>query len=176
MHIFLYVIIYFFVYSILGWICETVFCYITGEEYKGRGFLYGPYCPIYGVGGLTIAYTLIPFRDNILLIFIFSIIISTILEYVTGYILEKTFNRKWWDYSNRKFNVKGRICLGNSMLFGILGIVTIYLIHPVIVETITKIPVYIAPVIATIISVILLTDLYFTLKQLNKEKYMQLKM
>lgn len=170
MLIFFYLIIYFFIYSILGWICEMIFCYVTNNQKENRGFLFGPYCPIYGFGGLIIAYALIPFRDNIFLIFIFSIIISSILEYITAYSLEKIFNKKWWDYSNRRFNINGRVCLGNSLLFGILGVITIYIIHPIIVDLITSIPTYFAPITAIIILLMLITDLYFTTRNLIFDK------
>lgn len=148
-----------------------IFCYVIDKETANRGFLFGPYCPIYGTGGLIIAYTLIPFRENVLLIFILSIVISSVLEYFTSYILERLFNEKWWDYSNRRFNIQGRVCLGNSIIFGLMGVATIYIIHPYIVETITALPTIYAPIFATLVLTILTSDTIATVnKLLDKRK------
>lgn len=152
-----------------GWCIETIYCNIIGEKGK-RGFLNGPYCPIYGFGGLLICYLLIPFRENVFLIFILSILISIILEYITGYILEKIYNRKWWDYSKRKLNVCGRVCLGNSFLFGIMGVITIYFIHPFIVDAITSLDVIYVPIFALVILIIFISDLIITVNRLNVER------
>lgn len=166
MLIFCYLILYFLIYSILGWICEMFFCYVIDKETDNRGFLFGPYCPIYGTGGLIISYALIPFRDNILIVFILSVLISSILEYATSYVLEKIFNKKWWDYSHKRFNLQGRVCLGNSILFGIMGILTIYIIHPYIVDTITALPTIYAPIFALLVFTILLSDFIVTVNVL----------
>lgn len=152
-----------------GWCIETIYCSFIGEKGK-RGFLNGPYCPIYGFGGLLICYLLIPFRENVFLIFVLSILISTILEYITGYMLEKKYNRKWWDYSKRKFNIHGRVCLGNAILFGIMGVITIYFIHPFIVDAITSLDAIYVPIFASVILTIFISDLTITVNRLNVER------
>ena len=133
--------LYFVVYSFLGWICETTYCAIIDKKYVNRGFLKGPFCPIYGVGALMVIIILNPVTDNIILLFFSGIIFTSILEYITGFLLEVVFNLKWWDYSDYKFNIQGRVCLLNSILFGILSVITVNFINPVITKLITSISV-----------------------------------
>lgn len=130
----------FVIYSFLGWICETIYCLIIDKEYVNRGFLKGPFCPIYGAGALIVIIILSPVSDNILLLFLSGMIFTSILEYITGFLLEIIFNLKWWDYSSYRFNIKGRICLLNSILFGILSLITVTIINPIIIEYIKNIP------------------------------------
>lgn len=130
----------FIIYSFLGWICETIYCLIIDKEYVNRGFLKGPFCPIYGAGALIVIIILSPVSDNILLLFLSGMIFTSILEYITGFLLEIIFNLKWWDYSNYRFNIKGRVCLLNSILFGILSLITVTIINPIIIEYIKNIP------------------------------------
>ena len=125
---------YFIIYSFLGWICETIYCSIIDKQYVNRGFLKGPFCPIYGTGALIVVILLSPFSDNIIMLYLTAMIFTSILEYTTGFLLETIFHLKWWDYSNYKFNIKGRVCLLNSILFGILSVFTIKIINPILVE------------------------------------------
>ncbi|WP_160687154.1 hypothetical protein [Clostridium sp. C2-6-12] len=131
---------YFSVYSFLGWICETTYCAIIDKKFVNRGFLKGPVCPIYGVGAVIVISVLNPVADNIILLFLCGMILTSILEYFTGFLLEVIFNLKWWDYSEHKFNLKGRVCLLNSVLFGILSVITVNFINPVITKIIESIP------------------------------------
>ena len=130
----------FVIYSFLGWICETTYCAIIDKKYVNRGFLKGPFCPIYGVGALIVIILLTPIADNIILLFLSGMIFPSILEYITGFLLEQLFNLKWWDYSNYKFNIKGRVCLLNSILFGVLSVITVKFVNPVITKFIEVIP------------------------------------
>ena len=98
-------IIYFFIYSILGWCTEMIYCRICQGKWTDRGFFYGPYCPIYGFGAIIIISFLTPFIDNILLVFLFGVILTTILEYLTSYFMEKIFDARWWDYSTLPLNI-----------------------------------------------------------------------
>jgi len=125
---------HFIIYSFLGWICETIYCSIIDKQYVNRGFIKGPFCPIYGTGALIVVILLSPFSDNIIMLYLTAIIFTSILEYITGFLLETMFHLKWWDYSNYKFNIKGRVCLLNSTLFGILSVLTIEIINPTLVE------------------------------------------
>ncbi|HBB29668.1 MAG TPA: hypothetical protein DC000_10580, partial [Clostridiales bacterium] len=106
--------IYFIMYSVIGWICEVIFCSIPEKKFINRGFLNGPLCPIYGFGALIVIFFLTPFKDSIFLVFIFGLIVTSTLEYFTSYAMEKLFHSKWWDYSNNRFNINGRVCLLNS--------------------------------------------------------------
>ena len=123
---------YFIIYSILGWILESVFRSICERKLINTGFLKGPFCPIYGVGALIMILLLSRFENDIILLFVISFFTLTFWEYVVGIFLEKAFNTKYWDYSDNKFNIQGRICLNNSIYWGILGVLFIKYIHPFI--------------------------------------------
>lgn len=116
----------FLTYCILGWILEIIFISYGKKKLINTHFLFLPFCPMYGLGGLLIHnYTLT--TNNIFLIFIISIIISITIEYSTSYIMEKLYHHLWWDYKNKKYNLNGRICLINAIEFGILGIIIKYI-------------------------------------------------
>lgn len=121
----------FILYSLFGYIAEMTMCIIVDRKITNRGFLCGPVIPIYGVGSLFLTFLLEPFKANPCIIFLFGIIITTTIEYITSYLLEKIFHNRWWDYSVNKFNINGRICLLNSVLFGIGSLVIIYLANPI---------------------------------------------
>jgi len=155
-------IFYFIVYSFLGWICETTYCTIIDKKYVNRGFLKGPFCPIYGLGALIVITILAPISDNIILVFLCGMILTSILEYFTGFLLEVIFNLKWWDYSDYRFNIKGRVCLLNSILFGILSVITINFIDPIIKKLIESIPININIFICSILGIVFLVDTIIT--------------
>ena len=120
----------FIIYSFLGWFMEVIWTLITDKKLVNRGFLIGPYCPIYGVGCLLLIVFLGSFKDNIFTLFLMSIIVCSILEYFTSFIMEKLFNARWWDYSDRKLNLNGRICVDTMIPFGILGVLVVYFLNP----------------------------------------------
>lgn len=128
----MYNYLYFLIYSFLGWLMETTVFSIEEKRFVNRGFLNGPLCPIYGTGMFLILNFLTPFKNNIVLLFIFGGIFATIVEYIVGYLLEKLFYTRWWDYSEKKFNIKGYICLENSFIWSILSVIMIKYIHPYI--------------------------------------------
>lgn len=132
--------LYFIIYSFLGWVCECIYCSIPVKHFINRGFLSGPYCPIYGLGATAVIYMLSPFLAQPLLLFIFGVLITSVLEYVTSWIMEALFQTKWWDYSTYFANLHGRICLKNSTLFGILVMVVMYGIHPMIMDGLSLFP------------------------------------
>ena len=127
---FLTYFVIFFTYSVLGWVMESTLVSIQSKKFVNRGFLIGPYCPIYGYGSLTIILYLNQYKENIVTVFLLGVVICSVLEYFTSYIMEKLFKTRWWDYSNRKFNLNGRICGENALLFGLGGVIIIYVIHP----------------------------------------------
>ena len=133
-------IVLFFIFSILGYISEVIYCSVPAHRFVNRGFLYGPYLPIYGSGAMIVLVLLEPVADNPLLVFLFGLILTSILEYFTSWALEKLFSVKLWDYSKHRVNINGRVCLLNSTLFGILGIVLEYIVNPVVSSLIDKIP------------------------------------
>ena len=131
MYVIIDIIIYLFIYSFLGWCCETVYCSFGAGRFVNRGFLNGPFCPVYGFGAVFTILALHSFEST-LTVFFFGMIITSTLEYITAFMMEKFFNAKWWDYSNKRFNIHGRVCLLNSTLFGFLCIFLMFDIHPLI--------------------------------------------
>ena len=131
---------YFIIYSFMGWCLETVYATINKKEFVNRGFLHGPFCPIYGFGTLSIIILLKPIETNYIFLFLGSIFLTSIIEYITGYILETAFNSTWWDYSDEPYNLQGRICLKFSVIWGFVSIFILKIIHPYIVYMVNLIP------------------------------------
>jgi len=125
---------YFFVfYSFLGWLTETTYVSIKRKHFVNMGFLDGPFSPIYGSGAIALILFVFPFRQYLFFFLIMSIIITSIIEYITSFFFEKFFKVTWWNYSNEPFNLNGRICLGTSVCWGILSVLVLTFIHPIIV-------------------------------------------
>lgn len=121
--------IWFILYSVIGWVFETIYCSIKDLHWDNRGMLFGPYCPIYGVGAVADV-LLCRHLDSPVAVFFCCVAGSAILEYVTSYVTEKLFHAVWWDYSDIPLNLHGRICLSCSLGFGVAGLVILYGIHP----------------------------------------------
>ncbi|OCN04214.1 hypothetical protein A4S06_03330 [Erysipelotrichaceae bacterium MTC7] len=155
-------ILAFFMYAFLGWVCETIYVSVGKRHLVKRGFLYGCICPIYGFGALAVLYILDPFVAYPPLIFLLGVVVTSILEYVTSYGMEKIFHLRWWDYSSYKFNLNGRICLKNSFLFGIMGLALVYVIHPEILALIQALPEVTKYVLTGLLLGIFITDLTFS--------------
>lgn len=121
---------YFFSYSIMGYGIEVLYCSIRQRMLVNRGFLHGPYLPIYGFGAVFVLYVFTKITNNPGMLFLVAFVGTSMLEYATGYLAEKLFSIRLWDYSSYKFNLKGRVCLLNSTLFGLLSLSVVYGIHP----------------------------------------------
>lgn len=132
MNLFFYWFLVFFIYATLGWMIEMISTFIYTHHVTNRGFLIGPYCPVYGTAAILMIVFLGKYENDLVIIFCMSFLLSSILEYLTSYIMEKIFHARWWDYSHRTFNVNGRICLLNCFYFGILGILLLAYVHPFI--------------------------------------------
>ena len=158
-----YIFLQFIIYSFIGYLAEVIYCSSMQKKLVNRGFLFGPICPIYGIGSVLAIYSLGSFKDNPILVFILGIFITSTLEYYTSYIFEKIFHNKWWDYSYRKDNINGRICLGNSIYFGLGILVVIYLLNPSLDGILQNIPNNIIMIFAAIFFVILLVDLVWSI-------------
>lgn len=156
--------IYFIMYSVIGWICEVIFCSIPEKKFINRGFLNGPLCPIYGFGALIVIFFLTPFKDSIFLVFIFGLIFTSALEYFTSYAMEKLFHSKWWDYSNNRFNINGRVCLLNSILFGLMSVFVMFVLHIKIEDFVNSISYLWIQIIAILSLVILTVDITVTVQ------------
>lgn len=133
-------VIYFIIYSFFGWIIESTYKSILQKKVINSGFLAGPFCPIYGFGALIMYLSLKNVTNNIFILFIFGMIALSVFEYIVGLFLELVFQTKYWDYSNKKFNIQGRVCLLNSFYWGILGIIFMKGIHPLVENLVAKIP------------------------------------
>lgn len=117
----------FIIYAVIGWCMEVICKLIQYKKFVDRGFLIGPYCPIYGVGALLITFFLNKYVQDPVVLFVMAIVVCGILEYLTSYFMEKIYHARWWDYSRKKFNINGRICLSNLIAFGILGMFIMYI-------------------------------------------------
>ena len=115
-------ILLFFVYSFLGWCLEVGCKLVSDHKFINRGFLIGPYCPIYGHGALIMTILLNRYLNDPATLFIMIILCCSLLEYFTSYFLEKIFHTRWWDYSGYRFNINGRICLETMVPFGLFGL------------------------------------------------------
>ena len=151
-------IIYFFIYCMCGYVCEVVYCSVPAKRFVNRGFLYGPYLPIYGFGAISVILALEPFFDKPYLVFIFGMIVTSVLEYFTSWLLEKFFNTKLWDYSKHRININGRVCLLNSTLFAILCLVVVYVIQPAIADFVGKFPQWLYHPLALVIAIVMSVD------------------
>ena len=158
------VFLLFLCYSFLGWACETVYCSIGKRKFVNRGFLNGPLCPVYGFGALAVLYFLRPVSDNIPLLFVSGMVLTSVIEYITGYLLEKLFATKWWDYSSRRFNIHGRVCLRNSLMFGVLSVVAVRVIDPVIRGGIYALPATVCAVLSIVFGAMMVADLVVTVR------------
>ena len=154
----------FFIYSFAGWLMEVIRVSKKEKKFVDRGFLIGPYCPIYGYGVLLITILLRKYTDDIIVTFFMSLIICGILEYLTSYLMEKIFKARWWDYSDRKFNINGRICLENLIPFGIGGCIIVYIINPFLLGIIDFVPDIIMHILLTFLLIGYITDLIVSLK------------
>lgn len=159
----------FIIYSILGWINETIITAITNKKFINRGFLIGPYLPIYGSGALSIIFLLKSYQNDLLVLFIMSVIICSIIEYVTSYIMEKIFKARWWDYTHIPFNLNGRICLPFSLIFGLMGSIII-LINNYFYKFLNSIPIIIISIMFIILLTVFTIDLIISFNVINKIK------
>lgn len=127
---FIRVVLLFFIYSFVGWLWETVYCSIKAKHFVYRGFLVGPITPIYGFGILGVLYFIEPFQSNLVLLYVLSTALVTILEYLTSFGLEKLFHATWWDYHDVPLNINGRVALPVSLFWGVGCVLIVKVIHP----------------------------------------------
>lgn len=164
-----YILLFLF-YSIFGWSMEVVISFIYKHKFVNRGFLIGPYCPIYGVGGILITLLLSRYMDDVLVFFVMTVAIATVLEYITSYAMEKLFHARWWDYSQKKFNINGRVSLETCIGFGFVGIAIIYFGNPIVMKAISMLPNILVKIIAIVGMFIFLTDVIISLEVMSNLK------
>ena len=169
-----YSILYFFVYGFLGWCTEVIFAAFKQHRFVNRGFLNGPICPIYGVGVTLVIACLEAFQSNLLLLYISSVILVTVLEGITGWAMDKLFHNKWWDYSKLPFNIGGYVCLLFSLIWGVACVFIVYFVHPLIHQVLSLIPHTAGIALIVILGIALLSDMIVTTSAIvNFNQYLE---
>ena len=151
-------VLFFFLYSFLGWIWESCYVSVRKRRWVNRGFMHGPMLPLYGSGAMVVLIVTIPVRDNILLVFLMGMIGATILEYFTGITMERLFHVRYWDYRNLKFNVRGYICPLASLCWGVFSILMVKVVHIPFEHIVLLIPVTIADILAFVLTIAAAVD------------------
>lgn len=161
-----HIILFFFIYSFIGWLWETIYCSLEARKFQYRGFLAGPYCPIYGCGVLVLLFFLTPLKDNIPVLFVVAMLVMTAIEYTVSYTLEKLFHTRWWDYSHEKFNIDGRVALKPSLFWATMSMLIVYVIHPPIQAAVITLVNATGPWVAVAVAGVMLADASFTIARL----------
>lgn len=159
---------YFLIYSFLGWCVEVCYAALNTKKFINRGFLNGTYCPIYGAGVITIMYFVYPFKNSLVVLFIFSVILTSLIELLTGFVLEKVFHYRWWDYSKENFNLGGYICLKFSIIWGLACVFVTEIVHPAVRDIILWIPASFGEIIIGVLYLLMGIDFIVTVKTVLK--------
>jgi Predicted membrane protein len=162
------IIVLFFTYSFIGWLWETCYCSIKDHHFAYRGFLFGPYCPVYGFAVTTILITTFPFQDNIFLLFVVGFIVASIFEYVASWLLEKLFHMKLWDYSHLKGNIQGRVAPQISFFWGIGVVLLVNFVQPIVQRIINWEEAWTHGMLALIIVLVMGTDTILSVISVEK--------
>lgn len=160
----------FIIYSVIGWILEVIYALYMKHKLTNRGFLIGPYCPIYGIGCILIITLLSGYKEHPAGLFVLAIVIASVLEYFTSYIMEKLFKARWWDYTKTKYNINGRVCLDTMLPFGIIACIVMYIINPFIVNSLNSLSQNTIQILSIIIAVIFIIDVITSFNIVNNFK------
>ena len=163
-----YILLYFFVYGFLGWCTEVGFAAVKEHKFVNRGFLNGPICPIYGVGVTVVIALLTPYKENLILLYVSSVILVTLLEGITGWAMDKIFHNKWWDYSEQPLNIGGYVCLVFSLVWGVACVAIMDFIHPPIARLLSLIPHTLGILLIAVLGIAMFADLYVTASAIFK--------
>lgn len=155
-------LLYFFIYSFLGWCTEVAYATVKERRFVNRGFLNGPWCPIYGVGVSAVVTLLDGFRDSLLLLYLSSLVLVTLIEGMTGVIMDKIFHHKWWDYTGLPLNIGGYVCLPFSIAWGAACVVIVKGIHPLIERLVEFLPEAAGAALLCVLTVCLAADVAVT--------------
>lgn len=157
----------FIIFSFIGWCSEVLYVGVFFEhKFVNRGFLHGPICPIYGFGGCAILLLPAQILSTWVPLFFFSMVLCSIVEYFISWLLEKLFHTLWWDYSHYKFNINGRVCLLNSLLFGLMGILSVHFVIPPILKFLNILSEQMILISSDVFGIILLIDILITVRRL----------
>lgn len=149
---------FFYIYCFFGWIFESTYVSLKQRRFVNRGFLRIPMLPLYGTGAVMMLWVSLPVKDNLFAVYLSGVIAATILEYITGWAMEKLFKMKYWDYSNQKFQLNGYICLSSSIAWGFLTLFLTEIIHTPIADLLLSIPPLVLILIDLVISIVFCTD------------------
>ena len=161
-------VLLFFIYAFLGWCAEVAFAAFKNGRFVNRGFLNGPICPIYGFGLIGVVLLLAPLKGNLWLLFIGACVITTLIELVTGFLLEKLFHAKWWDYSGMPLNIGGYVCLLFSLIWGVACMAIVLWVHPPIYGLVHRLPKLLTNILDGIFLAMLAVDLAATVATIRK--------
>ena len=164
------ILAYLIIYSFLGWVLESIYKTILQKRFVNSGVIYGPFCLIYGIGALIMYFLLDGFKDNIFILFLMATIVMSVWEYLAGFILERIFKVKYWDYSMHRFNFQGRICIRTSLCWGVLGVIFTMWMHPAMIELVGQIPSEVLMYTVLVLAVYIITDIIVSsIKVINME-------
>ncbi len=158
-------ITFFFLYSFFGWIFESVYVSVKTRRFVNRGFLRLPLLPLYGTGAVMMLWLSLPVKDSVVLVYLAGVVGATVLEYVTGYVMEKLFKMKYWDYSNQRFNLHGYICLSSSIVWGFLTIFLTEVIHRPIAEFVLGMNPWVEAVLLVVVGAAFAADTIVSVKE-----------
>ena len=158
----------FFIYGFLGWCAEVAFAAFKQHSFVNRGFLNGPICPIYGIGVTVVVATLQPYVGNLILLYITSTILVTFLEWLTGFLLEKLFHHRWWDYSDMPLNIGGYVCLVFSLVWGVACVLIVKIIYPLTNKLVSFIPVWLGKFLLVLFMITIIVDICITVSGILK--------
>ena len=168
MYTFAHLLAFFMFYAVVGWCTEVIYKTTCTGHFVNRGFLNGPLCPIYGVGATIVILCLTPLQDNLLVLYVGSVVLTSVLEFVTGLVLEKIFHQKWWDYTEDKFNIMGYVCLRFSLLWGVACVMVMKVIQPLVLLVFDKTPGTLKNIIFIVFYSLMAADMVITVAALAK--------
>ena len=158
----------FFIYAFLGWCTEVSYAALVTGTFVNRGFLNGPVCPIYGFGVVIVLTCLTPLAGSLPLLFLGSVVLTSALEWLTGFALEKLFHQRWWDYSDEPFNLSGYICLRFAIAWGFACMFVVKLLHPTVLLFIRIVPPVLGVVLLALMGAVMAVDLAATVSPIIK--------
>ncbi len=153
---------FFYIYGVLGWCVEVAYAAVKQGKFVNRGFLNGPICPIYGVGVVSVIYCLGEVRGNLLVLYAASVVLVTVIEGITGFVMDRLFHHKWWDYSNQPLNIGGYVCLVFSLIWGVFCVFIMKVFQPMVNGVVVHIPIVIGLIVLSVCTVGMAADLYVT--------------
>lgn len=158
------ILLYFYFYCVCGWIIESTYVSVLTKKVTNRGFLHGPMIPIYGCGAMTLILSCGPFMKWPVAVFFVGLIAASVLEYITGALMEAIFKVRYWDYSKKKFNINGHVCLLNSLYWGFFALLLNYFVHKPVASLCGKLSDMAMDIIVSVVSVFFMTDVVLSTK------------